>query len=224
MRPNLRRCCGSWPVAVSAGLASLWLLLLPGGQIVPASAGDEGPRVIRVEQDWQLVLNEPGSDISAPQLHTVMSPREDLNGAYAQVSWNYRELPEFVPGGLQVQAWNSELNLGIHSVGELPLWRDAETITWTQQLETNGSTLTFKIINGRSVSWGQFGGDNMQIVLPVSMDRLNLYSSSVTQSGSWVTYGSNRVSLLQITEVRRYGVDGLLSRDTTPVVVFRYTE
>ena len=34
---------------------------------------DEGTVVMRVEEDWEAVLNDPGQDLTAPQFHTTVS-------------------------------------------------------------------------------------------------------------------------------------------------------
>ena len=56
-----------------------------------ASEGQPTQSVLRVEEDWKLVLLEPDGLQNAPQFHSVMSPSGDLDSLYAQVTWNYRE-------------------------------------------------------------------------------------------------------------------------------------
>lgn len=46
------------------------------------------PQAMRIEEDWQLVLNDPRTAVTAPQFHTVMSPAASMNGLYFQVTWN----------------------------------------------------------------------------------------------------------------------------------------
>lgn len=179
--------------------------------------------VLRVEEDWQLVLNEPDDNVNSPQFHTVMSPLGDLDSFYAQVVWNYQETPEFLPGGLQLQSWNGEERIRTRGVGEIQLSTAAETITWTQSLETDGTMLLFRIQNGQSTTWGAFGKD-MSIDAEASLPDLGAYSASVSAANSCITYGANRVNLLMITEVRRYGQDELISVDQTPRVVYQAPE
>ena len=189
---------------------------------MPVAASDQAQEpVLRVEQDWQLVLNEPDDAVLAPQLHTVMSPFGHLDSLYAQVTWNYRELPDFEEGGLQIQAWAGEECTIQRSFGAEGLSTTAETIRWTQVLETDGTALSFKITNGQSTTWGAFGGDTMQVRGGAAVANLNAYSTGLSAGRSLVTYGANRVQLLVITEVRHYGAEGLLSTDSTPKVVFR---
>jgi hypothetical protein len=219
-----RRCLGStlhWGIWTSAA-ASLLFLVVPGPHVPSAGASDDPqPDVVRVEEDWSLQLNVPGDEVDAPQFFTVMSPLNQLNSAYAQFLWNYRELPEFVSGGLQVQGWLDEEDVDIREAADGSLSQDAETVTWTQRMETNGSLVKFRVVQGQSPTWGAFGGQSTEVVVAEAMPNLNQYSPQASKSNSGVSYGSNRVSLLVIQEVRRYSVDGLVSRDTQPVVVFR---
>ncbi|MBN2446334.1 MAG: hypothetical protein JXO22_06405 [Phycisphaerae bacterium] len=185
------------------------------------AVGGEGVVVVRVEEDWQLVLNEPGEAVMSPQFHTVMSPLCHADTAYAQVSWNYRELFDFAAGGLQLQSWGEDYAFGFADVREDPLSEDAETITWTQSLSTDGARVRFAVTNGQSLTWGTFGGSDTYIDIPISCPSLYAYSPAVSAANSMITFGSNRVTSLKITQVRRYGQnDELLSVDDTPIVIF----
>jgi len=194
------------PAAIlSFGAASLW----PSYASAPVS-----DPVLRVEEDWELVVNDPNNNVTSPQFQTVMSPVADLNGYYAQTLWNYRETPNFMPGGVQLQSYEGETLLRTRSVESRMLSTSAETITWTQSLETDGVTLTFSVVNGQSTSWGTFGRD-MTISYTANMAELNQYDPSVSASNACVTFGSNRVESLSIKEVRYYGASGLLAVDNT---------
>jgi hypothetical protein len=175
--------------------------------------------VIRVEEDWTLVLNDPNGDVDSPQFHTTMAPTDNLDSYYAQVLWNYRETPDYRSGGVQLQSWYEEDLLRRKSIEYGQLSTTAETITWTQGLDTDGATLSFDVTNGQSTTWGPFGRD-MRISSDSGLTDLSGYSPDTSVENACITYGSNRVDLLVITEVRRYGRDGLLSVDSTPRVVY----
>ncbi len=204
---------------VILGIAAVGVFVLMAGSSTAPAEGNTSV-VCRVEEDWKLVLNEPGTEINAPQFHTAMSPFGNLQQQYAQVLWNYREAPDFLPGGLQLESWNGEEDVSQFDVGDTSLSEDAETITWTQRLETTPSSVQFKIVDGHSSSWGDFGGDQMTTTLNVALPSLATYATSVSKDNSGVSFGANRVNLLVITEVRFYGPDGLIHKDTTPVVIF----
>lgn len=175
--------------------------------------------IVRVEEDWLMVLNEPNDSIDSPQFHTVMSPTSDLNGAYAQVLWNYRETPDFTAGGLQLQSYYNDSMNQRRSVEFRQLSTTAESVVWTQALETDGSTLSFEIINGYSTTWGTFGRD-MRIDESTEVSDLAGYHVDASVENSCITYGSNRVDKLVVVQVRYYGHEGLLAVDANPRVVY----
>jgi len=177
--------------------------------------------IMRVDQDWEAVLIEPGPDTCAPQFHTVMSPFDSLEALALQADWNFREDPEFIPGGLQLLAFAGEDVVAARSLREDPLSTVAETITWTQRMATTGSWLRFEIV-GNSTSWGAFGGSDTRLWGTTGVANLNAYRTDLSVGKSWVSYGANRVQLLRIREVRFYdGNNNLLSRDTTSHVVYQ---
>jgi len=179
--------------------------------------------IVRVEEDWVLILNSPNQNANSPQFHTLMSPFGDIDSYYAQVAWNYREIPEFLPGGLQLQAWNGETLIRTRAVGTTQLSTAAETIFWTQALQTNGMALYFSILNGHSLTWGEFGRD-MMIHMDANLGDLSAYSTDVSVANACITYGSNRVNILAIVQVRYYSADGLAAVDSTPRIVYNLNQ
>ncbi len=204
-------------------VAAAGVLLLIPAATARGQSGEEDP-VVRIEEDWVLEVNEPDELMHAPQFHTVMAPFGDLNTAYAQVLWNYRERDdEFVAGGLQLQMWDGEVLIRDKSVREQPLSTSAETIRWTQVLYINGSLLVFRVKNGQSTTWDTFG-DGMVIEADTSLLSLSAYDPNVSVRNSCITFGSNRVNRLAIQEVRRYTASGHVYVDNSPRVVFSATE
>lgn len=198
-------------------LVGLFLLTLP-----PAQATDDAPpEIVRIEEDWFLVLNEPNDAMFAPQFHTVMSPFGHLDSVYLQVIWNYWEYPEFEPGGLQMQAWDGDLIEYEKDFHGQQMSTNAETVAWTQVLETDGAVLTFRVENGHSETWGTFGGEYMQIYGLTNLPNLNQYRTTLSASNSLVTYGANRVDLLAIAAVRYYTAQGLIHTDTVPKIIIQ---
>ena len=181
--------------------------------------------VARVEEEWFAVLNEPNNMVESPQFHTTMSPVANLDSFYAQVTWNYRYITDlygalqYQPGGLQLHSWKGDTELRTRTLSTAILSTAAENIVWTQSLQTDGATLTFDILNGWSTTWGAFGKD-MRISADANLPNLNTYSTDVSVKNSWVTYGSNRLTLLMIYEVRRYNAYGqLIATDCEPKVL-----
>jgi hypothetical protein len=217
---KLRRSVGPAALGLTAGAL---FFAFSAGSPAPAADGGAGPfaePVIRVEEDWKLVLNQPDGSVDSPQFHTIMSPYADVDSFYAQVLWNYRETPNFTAGGVQLQSYEGESLIRRRSMEYGQLSTTAETVTWTQSLSTDGVALTFDVSNGQSTTWGTFGKD-MRISSDANLPDLSGYSADVSAQESCVTYGGNRVNSLVITEVRYYGEGGLLGVDNTPRVVFQ---
>lgn len=196
-----------------------------GGIALAGSFGfapSDPPDALRIEEDWQLVLNEPRTEVSAPQFHTVMAPGTSMNGLYFQVTWNYRDLPDFAEGGLQMQVWNGESDFASREVGSDSLSNDAETVSWTARLSTDTAHVTFSIVNGHSSSWGSFGGESMTVRTAKPVANLNSYDAGTSAANSWITYGSNRVQRLVLLRTRKYdGAGNLIGEDNTQHVIFQ---
>lgn len=205
---------GSLPVVTAVVCAGLFIAPPTSG------LGYIHDPILRVEEDWQVVLNEPGGALNAPQFHTLMSPVSDTDSIYAQVTWNYREIPDAAAGGAQIQAWSGENVIQMKDRVSNQLSTVAETISWTQRLETNGSLLRFRVVNGQSETWGAFGGSEWNVEGNANVANLNGYSTDVSAANAGITYGSNRIDSLIITEVRYYGANGLISTDSNPRVIF----
>jgi hypothetical protein len=210
-----------FPAATRTALAVAFMFLI-GAQ----SSASEGVAsvAVRVEEDWELVLNEPSDAKTCPQFETVMSLTNDRGASYARVTWNYRESPEFHGAGLQLQSWFGDNELDYESVQENELSSFAETITWTQVLKVSGPTATFAVVNGQSDSWGTFGDATRTVVLLANEPNVDAYSTDVSAANCQISYGLNRVAQLRIKEVRRYDAAGaILSTDTTDRVLYSDT-
>ena len=179
--------------------------------------------VVRVEEDWELVLDQVSESKQAPQFETLMSPfpcDAELSDFFCRVTWNYRELPGFVPGGFQLQTWFGPFVLSKKELASPPFSTAGETVTWTQQLEVDHECVFFQIKNGVSATWGAFGGSHMQLWEFPHPPNLNHYRPEVSVERSGITYGANRVVRMRIKEVRRYDTEGnLVSTDYESRVV-----
>lgn len=196
-----------------------------GLTLVGASAGSawiDDNQVLRIEEDWELRLNDPGPELDAPQFHTIMSPTGNLNSYYFQVCWNYRDNPDFMSGGLQLHAWNGDSEVGSRADRDDQLSTTAETVNWTQQLKISGSSMTFMILNGRSTTWGSFGGSDSKLTGPSNVSSLNSYSPDISARQSWISFGANRVNQLRIKQIRYYNQDGdLVALDDNSRVIYQ---
>jgi hypothetical protein len=180
-------------------------------------AGD----VVRVEEDWTLVVGQPDGNLNAPQVTTGMSPLSEFDSAYVVFNVNHRSQPKYVPGGLQLQLWTSDVPLLSDDDPHNEVMNTTgETVTWTQQMTLQNGVLTVAV-NGNSQTWGAFGGGGaLQASVSASFANLNGYRPSTSIANSGVSFAPNRVQSLTLTAVRYYTSDGQVIVDNQPRVAF----
>jgi hypothetical protein len=179
------------------------------------------PTIVRVEQDWELVVGTPDPDNDAPQIVCVISPLGDVNSWYAAFELNQRSQPCFSPGGLQLQIWEGELPLSeVNSEGEALLANSAEVVRWTQSMELVDGALVFEITQGTSSTWGSFGGGgSLRLSINTTLENLNAYDPAVSVQNSGVGYATNRVHSLVLKKTRLFTSTGEQLEDNNKKVV-----
>jgi hypothetical protein len=186
--------------------------------------------VMKVEEDWEMVVLEPSPDITAPQITCLISPVGNIDGVYAALELNHGSMPDFSSGGLQLQAWNGESWITVRDYADTTLQNNAEVVTWTTRMSieediigdgNNLDELTFRVANGNSTSWGLFGTEGtFKLSIDSELTDLNGYSPAVSVANSGIGFGSQRVERLVLKRVRYYDDSGtLLFEDTTQRVV-----
>lgn len=181
----------------------------------PASGAD----VATVEEDWQLVVNNPDVNLNGPQVTCVMSP-STMDQAYFAFDINYQTQPSYSPGGLQIHAWNPDAPIVTCNFSEQGLMQTtSETVTWTQSLSLADGVLTYSVVNGQSQTWGTFGGE--QLAVSTTLTNLDSYNPQVSAANSGVCFASNLVNSLTLVAVRYYAADGtLIQQVTNPQVIY----
>ncbi len=140
-------------------------------------------------------------------VHTVMSPLPNLDSYYFQVTWNYRELPDFTAGGFQVQSWNGDNDLDFQNVGErVEPKRRADLLDQVLETTRHPDRLFHRERHVADLGPVRPPGDDL--IHDGSFCDLNQYSPAVSIGNSWITYGDNRVKLLVLQRVRYYGASG----------------
>jgi hypothetical protein len=186
--------------------AALMLFALPlacSGWCDTASA-QTATEIVRVEEEWELIVATPDPNSDSPQVTCVISPLGHTQSLHAAFEMNYQSLPEFVPGGLQLQLWNGEEPLASRKFpnGSVMQQQD-ETVRWKQCLELANGLLTFEITGGTSAAWGAFGGQGyLKASVPTTLENLNGYNPAVSVNNSGVGYAANRVQSLVLRKVR----------------------
>ena len=181
--------------------------------------------IVRVEQDWELVVGTPEPDRVTPQLVCVISPYDNVRSLYAAFELNQRSHAQFTSGGMQLQVWNGEETLTEQtSESTAVLDTEGETITWTQKMLLVDGTLVFAVTDGVSTTWGNFGfgGENMFVTADSGLTNLNAYGTAVSVANSGAGYGANRVKKLVIKQVRTFTDTGEQTTDTTEKVIYNH--
>ena len=193
----------------TVGLA-LWLT---------APCGADSPRILQVEEHWELRVGEPDSQRSAPQATMIMSPHDDLEGAFFLFTLNHRSLPTYAPGGMQVQLWDGDSAVETaDGAANTAMDQTNDLVRWVQRLTISAGTLSFEVVEGSSSSWGEFGHDgNLRITTPSSLDGLNAYRPAISLTESQVGYAGNRVQSLTLTKLVWYTDDGEVHHLEAPI-------
>ncbi|NLX97083.1 MAG: hypothetical protein GXY83_12985 [Rhodopirellula sp.] len=212
------------PVAFSAVVSWMRSSLLGLVLAAPLVAMAETPlpSVVRVEEDWELVVGAPDHYTDAPQVTCAISPLGTIESIHATFDLNHQSQPEFTAGGLQLQLWEGEVAIDYRGYPNPAVLRqDDETVCWTQRMELSGGQLQFEIVNGNSVTWGQFGGQGyLKSVTPTNLENFNGYRPSVSVDNSGVGYAGNRVRSLTLKAVRVYTDTGDVFTDSAIKTVY----
>jgi len=184
-----------------------------------APAVAESPKVVQVEEQWELTIGVPDTGRSAPQATMVMSPTGNLDSTYFLFTLNCRNLPSYQPGGVQVQRWegNSVANSGTGSIVE-PLSQSEDTVTWTQRVTLHDGNITFEVVDGSCGSWGHFGNDgSLKLVSETSLQSLNAYKPAISLTESQIGYADNRVRSLTLKKIVWQTDDGQTHQLSAPI-------
>jgi hypothetical protein len=188
---------------------------------IATAQADSPVHVTGVEEDWELVVETPDSNLNGPQVTCSIAPQAADDSLYAAFELNHRTLPEFERGGMQLQVWSGEYNLANNPYPQNQLLSTAgETVTWTMSMRLNGENITFEVKNGHSTTWGNFGGQGyLRSSQSCDSDNLDGYSADDSIDNSGVGYASNRVRSLTLKRVRYYLSNGDVITDDAPRVV-----
>jgi len=200
-------------------LGSLAILLILAWASVAWAQSE--PTIVRVEEDWELVIGTPDPDTDAPQVSCAISPTGNLEGWHAALELNQQGLPVYAAGGLQLQVWEGDAAVSDRRFPNgAVLATPGEVIHWTQSMKLEDGNLTFDVITGTSTTWGAFGGQGyLKASVASTLRNLNAYSPAVSAANSGVSYAANRVQSLTLKRVRYFTSTGAQIEDNTARVV-----
>jgi len=195
-----------------------WGLLVAGVAALLASAqvvAQTSPTYDRIEEDWEIVVNEPDPATNAPQLINVISPTWHLLGQYSVFEVNHITQVDYQAGGWQLQRWNGDTyQANRTSTPAAVLSTTGETLHYTLAMSVNDGVLKFMLLNGTSQSWGNFGGSSEQLSVNAPVSNLNGYRTSLSVSNARVGFAGHRVGRFALKEVRYYSGGTVVLRDT----------
>ena len=211
--PTVRVSRRSWlPIL---GIVLLTGILSPACLRAQTAGGD----VYRVEEDWQLVVNEPDTINNGPQVTCTIAPA-DMATAYCAFDINYHTQPDYDAGGLQLHTWDPNDPIAYANSNHPDMMQTSgETVSWTLRMTQSNGRLYFRVMNGQSQTWGAFGGtgDGLHLNLPTALSNLNSYNPTVSLQNSGVCFSSNQVVSLTLLAVRYYDANhNLISEIDTP--------
>jgi len=189
-----------------------------------------GLNIVKIEEDWLLDIAEPDPNADCPQVVAVFGPSEPNTGTHANFELNHGTQPDFAEGGMQLQAWYGEYLIGYHSQFAPAEFNQAiERVTFTTQMRVRDNMLKLAILNGHSLTWGDFGGSsNLRIDMGTWRDNLNDWNAQHSIDNSRVSYGANRVNKFVRTEIRYYTRDDsgyhLVYTDETDTYIHKLAE
>jgi len=212
-RSKVGRFLPLWSVAVGAFVV-----------LAAAVSATRGADIVRIEEDWKLVVQNPDPDTFAPQVTTTLSPKGNLDSLYAVFDLNLRALPSYVAGGMQLQLWNGTdpIESVKSNTGSL-LENNDETVTWTQRMSVADGVLSLSIVDGNSQTWGDFGaGQSISVSGSINLTNLNQYDPAVSVANSGIGFAANRVSSLTLVRIRAYSAEKLEAEDDTARVIYQH--
>jgi hypothetical protein len=211
-------------VSLSAWLRLAWS---SAAALLVAAAGTafavDPVNVVQVEEDWELVITDPDSGNTAPQVTCTISPYPQLDDLHSVVEINHKTVPYWAPGGIHLQTWQGETNLTRKSIeSDASLSHEGESIAWTTRMKLTNNALAFSILNGTSTTWGNFGGGTtLHSSYASSIANLDAYSPDFSIENSGVGFASNRVASLVLKRVRYTLGNGDVVTDDTPRAVYQ---
>lgn len=164
----------------------------------------------KIEEDWEMVINDPDPATFSPQVTFFTSPSVSSDDTYFQLQMNYAADEGFSGGGFHVAAvFGEDLIDEARSATSSTLATDGDVIRWTSVMATINGKYLFAVKDGHGDEWGHFGGPAYLVQLSAG-DAVDLSSYHHQQSLDSVDvgFGGNRVHRITLERVRLHYADG----------------
>ena len=166
--------------------------------------------VYKVEEDWEMVINEPDVANNSPQVTFFTSPSYESEDSYFQLQMNYHADEEYSSGGFHVAAVDGGSILDeARSVTRKTFATDDDRIRWTSVMAVINDRALFAVRDGYGQEWGDFGGpDYLVRMVPSPVPDLSKYHHQQSLDSVDIGFGKNRVSGITLKAVRLFYTDG----------------
>ena len=178
--------------------------------LTQASATADEPTVFLIEEDWEMVLNDPEPKTNSPQIAFFQYPDSSREDVYFQLQMNYAAEEGYSSGGFRVSAISQD-RPSDEERSELTetLSMDGDRLTWTSAMAVYKGKLMFAIKNGQGAQWGEFGGPEYLVEISKGgTNDLSGYDPMKSLASVDVGFGANRVSSIRLRTVRFIYTDG----------------
>ncbi|QDU41426.1 hypothetical protein Mal4_57930 [Maioricimonas rarisocia] len=173
----------------------------------PGVDDDVALQIVRIEEDWELVVTDQNPFGDPPRVLTVFGPADPTWGAHALFELRPGVMPGVVDDSTERRCWWHDLPGRDAPAGE-------ERISFTTSISVQGSDLEMAVIRGNS-SGGRSIVDSSRLSIAVNTARTSLNSHHPDDSlvHTRVAAGKQSVRHFARTSFRRYSPEGLVSVD-----------
>ena len=208
MSLTMRRFAAARSPAARGVLAGIALL------ISTATVRADEASIYKVEEDWELVINDPDPSLNSPQITFFTMPDPAESGCYFQLQMNYSADDEYSSGGFHVGAFHDEQLIDeARSKTRRTLAVDGDRVRWTNVMAAIDGDLLFAVKDGHGDDWGSFGGPEYLVRIASDHVRdLSQYRPYQSLQMVDVGFGGNRVRTITLRSVRLYYTNGRVVR------------
>ena len=205
----------------ASGAIAVLLALSPALVLGQVTSGTGDPPagvptgVVRVEEDWEIVVKDPSPATDSLQITIVFGPADPESKTHAVFELNHSTQPSYLKGGMQLQVWWGESLVDYRNQHHpSDLYVPNETITFTTATSTGNNKITMEVLNGQSQSFGAFGGESY-LRAAVQLHRANLdgFDPDYSLRHSGCGWGKNRLQKLSRKSIRYYYANGSLAKE-----------
>jgi hypothetical protein len=195
---------------VAAGLSTFAILALCAGPASKVAGEESAAAPWKVEEEWELVVNEPEPSTNSPQVTFFTCPDAAQETCYFQLQMNYAADTGYSSGGFHVAAARDEVLLDqARSATQKMITVSGDRIVWTSVMAVIDGEYLYAVKDGHGDDWGAFGGPDY-LVRMSSGGAVDLggYTPAKSLDMVDVGFGGNRIQGIVLKRVHLSYPDG----------------